>query len=232
MNPWKQVEELVKKAEEQRIRLALNQDGDRARVVFLGDPFAREAAFIDGKYVPFDESHHAMGLRPSCRVSITVVRVDTGEVKVLERSVMFFKELASLRERLCLDDWSFEIVRIGAAGDRATTYRIGEPIALGPEERDAYARLARYDLSRLAAGEVAKATPRLLDRSRARVRTIPRLQANAIVRALRALSRDARRRFLRQFAVQRVRDVATEQLADAMSFVDRLVRDAEIAPFA
>lgn len=73
--------------------LKLAGDGDKAVVVFLGEPHPREVAFVDGKYVEVDEKMKAAGTKASLRVALNVALYDSKEVKVLEQGVMFFKVL-------------------------------------------------------------------------------------------------------------------------------------------
>jgi hypothetical protein len=230
MDMWKRIEELAKQAE-QSTWLALENDGDRATVVFLGDPYPREVVFIDGKYAAFDETHRARGLRPTVRISINVALVDTGEVKVLERGVLFFKELAAIRGQYPLDRWSFEIVRNGPPGSLKTTYRVERDEPLSATAWRMFATLPRYDLARLAAGSVSTEA-RAVDQTELDAPTIATRDAQAIIGALRALSRDATARFLERFSVARIRDVARAHSIEAMEFVDGLVREAEVDPYS
>ena len=226
MNIWKHIEELARQAE-QGIWLALEMDGDSTTVVFLGDPFAREVVFLDGKYVAFNDEHRARGLRPTVRIAINVAIVDTGDVLVFERGVLFFKELAAMRERFPLDRWSFEIERNGAAGSLKTTYRVVQEKALGADERRAYAQLPRYDLARLAAGEFHASVRATQSEARASA-TISARDADAIMDALGLLPRKATERLVNRFGVHWVRDIPAAKALDAIAFVDRLVRDAEV----
>ena len=52
---WQQTEEMAKKHDQGgSLWLKLAGDGDKAVVVFLGEPHPREVAFVDGKYVEVD----------------------------------------------------------------------------------------------------------------------------------------------------------------------------------
>jgi hypothetical protein len=65
---WQQTEEMAKKHDQGgSLWLKLGNDGDKAVVVFLGEPHPREVAFVDGKYVEVDEKMKAAGARrPRC----------------------------------------------------------------------------------------------------------------------------------------------------------------------
>ena len=87
---WQQTEEMAKKHDQGgSLWLKLAGDGDKAVVVFLGEPHPREVAFVDGKYVEVDEKMKAAGTKASLRVALNVALYDSKEVKVLEQGVMF-----------------------------------------------------------------------------------------------------------------------------------------------
>ena len=70
---WQQTEEMAKKHDQGgSLWLKLAGDGDKAVVVFLGEPHPREVAFVDGKYVEFDDKAKQAGLKPSLRVALNV----------------------------------------------------------------------------------------------------------------------------------------------------------------
>jgi len=151
---WQQTEEMAKKHDQGgSLWLKLGNDGDKAAVVFLGEPHPREVCFVDGKYMPFDEELKAQGLKPSLRVALSVALYDSKEVKVLEQGVMFFKDLVRVREKYGLEKWAFEIQRHGAAKDPETTYSILPEHQLSPEQQEAFQALPQHDLEKLYAGE-------------------------------------------------------------------------------
>ncbi len=116
---WQQTQEMAKKHDQNSsVWLKLQNDGDRAVIVFLGEPHPREVAFIDGKYVEVDEKMKAEGHKASLRVALNVALFDTQEVKVLEQGVMFFKDLVRVRDKYGLDNE----LPLPAAGVRAGTY--------------------------------------------------------------------------------------------------------------
>ena len=68
---WQQTEEMAKKHDQGgSLWLKLAGDGDKAVVVFLGEPHPREVAFVDGKYVEVDEKMKAAGTKASLRVAL------------------------------------------------------------------------------------------------------------------------------------------------------------------
>ena len=146
---WQKTEDMAKKYDQSgsgSVWLELQNDDDKAVVVFLGEPHPREVCFVD------DKARQA-GLKPSLRVALNVALYDSKEVKVLEQGVMFFKDLVRVRDKYGLDKWAFEVQRHGAAKDPKTTYSILPEHQLTPEQQRAYQALAQHDLRRLYAGE-------------------------------------------------------------------------------
>jgi hypothetical protein len=151
---WQQTEEMAKKHDQGgSLWLKLAGDGDKAVVVFLGEPHPREVAFVDGKYVEVDEKMKAAGTKASLRVALNVALYDSKEVKVLEQGVMFFKDLVRVREKYGLEKWAFEIQRHGAAKDPKTTYSILPEHQLSVEQQKAFQALPQHDLAKLYSGE-------------------------------------------------------------------------------
>lgn len=160
---WQQTEEMAKKHDQGgSLWLKLAGDGDKAVVVFLGEPHPREVAFVDGKYVEVDDKMKAAGTKASLRVALNVALYDSKEVKVLEQGVMFFKDLVRVREKYGLEKWAFEIQRHGAAKDPKTTYSILPEHQLSVEQQKAFQALPQHDLAKLYSGEGAGVTPVLL----------------------------------------------------------------------
>jgi hypothetical protein len=136
---WKKTEEMAKRHEQGgSLWLKLASDGDKAIVVFLGEPHLREVCFVDGKYVEVDDALKAQGLKSSLRVSLNVALFDSKEVKVLEQGVVFFKDLVRVRDKSGLEKWAFELQRHGAAKDPKTTYSILPKHKLSAEQHKAF----------------------------------------------------------------------------------------------
>lgn len=151
---WQQTEDMAKKHDQSgSVWLKLQNDGDKAVIVFLGEPYPREVAFVDGKYVEVDEKMKAEGHKASLRVALNVALFDTQEVKVLEQGVMFFKDLVRVRDKYGLDKWAFEVQRFDAAWDPKTTYSILPEHQLSVEQQKAFQALPQHDLRRLYTGK-------------------------------------------------------------------------------
>lgn len=244
-NMWQQTEEMAKKHDQGGSQwLKLGNDGDKAVVVFLGEPYPREVCFADGKYVPFDDKAKAQGLKASLRVALNVALYDSREMKVLEQGVMFFKDLVRVREKYGLDRWAFEVQRHGAPKDPKTHYSILPEHQLTADEQRTFQALPRHDLRKLyieaETPEAAAAGASGAGGARVDGPVDPKL-AQAITVQLKALPREAVDRFLEKFGIQRVKDLPTSHLEKARAFVEVLVSDftapgaesqAEIDPFA
>lgn len=127
--------------------LFLRDDGDAARVLFVGAPHMREVCFIGGAYVPFNEARRAIGHKPSLRVSMNVILVPSAEPRVFEQGLRFGEDLVRLKARYRLCQWMFEICRHGAAGDPNTTYSIEPVESLSDDLADEIEQAPTYDLA-------------------------------------------------------------------------------------
>jgi len=224
---WQRTEEMAKAHEQTgSVWLKLAGDGDKAVIVFLGEPYPREVCFVEGKYVEFDEKLKAQGLKPSLRVALNVALFDSKEVKVLEQGVIFFKDLVRVRDKYGLEKWAFEIQRHGAAKDPKTSYSILPEHQLSAEERKVFAALTELDLAKLYAAESDdKSTSLDSYDKKADAKsdgTISPNVAQSIVTSLKALPREAVDRFLQKFGVQRIKDLPTAHLDKARAFVEQL----------
>jgi hypothetical protein len=224
-NMWEQTETLARKLEADTSHwLKLSSDGDKTTLVFLGEPFPREVAFVDGKSVPFDEKLQGMGHKPSLRIAFNVALYDTGEVKVLEQGVTFFRDLLRVREHYGLEKWSFEVERHGAANDPKTTYSILPERQLSAVERSAYRKLALLDLPRLYAGN-PDAVPMEPDGPGLGLDPV---LVDAIATQLRAMPSQAIDRFLQAFDVARISELRAGQRDKAVAFVRQLISELDV----
>ncbi len=116
---WQQTEEMAKKHDQGgSLWLKLAGDGDKAVVVFLGEPHPREVAFVDGKYVEVDEKMKAAGTKASLRVALNVALYDSKEVTTAPASVT---KMAGVGRKL-------RARRRAREKTRATSPREGYPI--------------------------------------------------------------------------------------------------------
>ena len=231
-NMWQQTEEMAKKHDQGASTwLKLGNDGDKAVVVFLGEPFPREVCFTDGKYMPFDDKLKAQGLKPSLRVALNVALYDTKEVKVLEQGVTFFKDLSRVREKYGLDKWAFEIQRHGAAKDPKTTYSILPEHQLTAEQQKEFQALPLHDLEKLYAegGGEEGGSLGSYDAKKG-TEAIDAKTAQSITVVLKALPREAAERFCKKLGVTRIKDLPAAQVEKAVAYLDTLEAEFKAAP--
>ena len=237
---WQHTEDLAKRHDQSGGNwLKLTNDGDKAVVVFLGEPYPREVCFVDGKYVLFDDKLRAQGLKPSLRVALNVALFDTKDVKVLEQGVMFFKDLVRVREKYGLERWAFEVQRHGAAKDPKTSYSLLPEHQLSAEQQRAFQALPLHDLAKMYAGdEGSSGSVGSYDRRPSE--TIEPRVAQDLATQLKALPREAVDRFLQKFPVQRIKDLPGAQIEKARAFVEQLTAEftapapaaGDVDPFA
>ena len=223
---WQQTEEMAKKHDQGgSLWLKLGNDGDKAVVVFLGEPFPREVCFVDGKYMPLDDKLKAQGIKASLRVALNIALFDTKEVKVLEQGVMFFKDLVRVREKYGLEKWAFEIQRHGAAKDPKTTYSILPEHQLTPEQLKEFQGLKLNDLDKLYSGAGDESSSSLGSYDRKDSDVIDAGTAQAIATQLKTMPREAVDRFCKKFGVARIKDLPTAQVEKARAFVEVLASE-------
>lgn len=225
-NMWQQTEEMAKKQEQGGPWLKLQNDGEKAVVVFLGGPFPRELCFVEGKYVQYDEKLKAQGLKCSLRVALNVALYESKEVKVLEQGAVFFRDLVQVREKYGLEKWAFEVQRHGAAKDPKTTYSILPEHQLSAEEQKAFLALPLHELEKLYTSE-PEGDGELRSYDEKAGGTIEPKVAHSIVTQLKTLPREAVDRFLQKFGVLRIKDLPASQVETARAFVEQL--QAELA---
>jgi hypothetical protein len=241
---WDQAEELAKQHEESGgLWLKLVNDKDRAVVVFLGAPFARDVCFIDGKYVLFDEALKAKGERPTARVAFNVALYDTKDVKIFEQGLTFYKDLKRVRDKYGVRNWAFEVQRHGAAKDPKTTYSILPDRQLTAEEQSVFQALVLHDLPAVYAGDAAdaeavgsdgldsydrspgRAAPSQPKAATAAPAVIDDRTVELLVTHLKPLPRAAVERFCAMFGIARIKELPATRAAEATRAVDALVAE-------
>ncbi len=212
---WTRTQEIAKRHDQNAGHwLKLQNDGDKAVVVFLGEPHPREVCFIDNKYVPFDENLKSQGFKPTLRVALNAAIADTKEVKVIEQGVTFFKDLIQVRDKYTLEKWAFEVQRHGAAKDPKTKYSILPERQLSAEDQKAFQSLEQHDLAALYDSANAESA-------------FPIEQANdpdpvvlaTLASRLKMLPREAVERFCSKFGITRIKELTRAQVDSAVEFV-------------
>jgi hypothetical protein len=260
-NMWAQTAEMAKRHDNGGQWLRLQNDGDKTKVVFLGEPYPREVCFVDNKYLLASDSLRAEGHRVSLRIAFAVALLDTREVKVFEQGVGFFKDLLEVKEKYGLERWAFQIKRIGAAKDPKTKYSILPERQLSPDEvaafkgfripnlRDLYSDVPSASGAAAAAG-TSNATPHSAATSGGAMQSgfagaptfIDPHTGQQLVSALKMLPRESIDRFLAHFGVQQIKLVPAARTEEARYFVEALAAEfaarqqaaapQEIDPFA
>ena len=243
---WELTEELAKKHDQAGgTWLKLAGDGDKAVVVFLGEPYPREVCFVDGRYLPFDDELKAAGHKASLRVAFNVALYETKEVKVFEQGRVFFTDLMEVRAKYGLEKWCFEATRHGPAKEPKTSYSILPEKQLTPQEQRAFQALPLHDLERLYTEDATEADTHAagaFDSYDAKKSAAPidAKTAQSIVVVLKALPREATDRFCKKFGIARIKDLPAAQIEKAVVYLDDLeaefkqsaAADEPVDPFA
>jgi hypothetical protein len=203
--------------------LKLANHGDRAVVVFLGEPYPREVVFDQGSYQPFTPAHATAGLKPTYRFPINVCVLPDAQVKVLEIGAALIRDVLAVRTKYGLAGWAYEIVRNGAAKDPKTTYKLLPERALTTDEQRRFAGLPLHDL------EALYDPARRAERSMAPV-PIDDPTAQDLVEHLRTLPRPAVAEWLHEMKIARVRELTTDKLAEARALIKQLAEHAKAQP--
>ena len=241
---WDQAAEMANQSGKGGRFVKLQNDGDKVDVVFLGEPFPLEVCFVNGRYVRFTEELKSQGHKSSLRVAFNVALVDSKEVKILEISVVLFKDVLQVREKYGLDRWSFEVRRRGAANDPKTTYTILPDRQLTPEQQKEFQALPLHDLESFFA-ETASETNRTngalgASSSKPNGGAVAVKTTQSIAVILRSLPMEAASRFCKKFGIERIKDLPSERGDDSISYLDELEAEfrvlqepkPEVDPFA
>lgn len=228
-NAWDSAKGIVEKhAAASGVFVRLANNGDKVTGVFCGDPFAREVIWIGDKYEIYDAAnpdHQATGKRPSLKVAINFFVLPDGEMKVIEGSTQWFKDLVKVRDKYGLENWSFEIERRGEPKDPKTKYTILPEDKIDSQLRAQIARTELHNLEAILLNTGTKQEPadELIDSTAAadiigRLKVMPRDQVEAILGAL---------------GVQRVRELKASAVEHAFNLIDKYQsgQGDEIDPF-
>jgi len=144
MDNWQHTEDLVAKhTPKPSPWLRLTDDGDKALVIFLGEPYPWEI-----------EAAGLVRLFPAINVALyESSRVETWEVKAFACDIPLFKDLIRVRDKYNLDAWVFEIQRHGGSFDPSATWSLLPEQQLSPEERQNLSTLPLHDLEALCKEE-------------------------------------------------------------------------------
>lgn len=237
---WNTVKERIDQVDEAGgLWVKLKDDGDKVVGIFLGDPFPREVHWGGERYEECTgkECEHCKTSKPSLRISINLaMKTEKGwEVKALEQTATFFKDVMKCDEKYGLDAWSFEIERHGAAGDTKTTYSILPEEKLSKDDVKALEALQLLDLAALykegagASDEWAKEKEKDGFEEYAKDEKVPEKVADSIIVVLKELPREATNRFLEKFKIKKVRELRLADKKAAIEFLDALEEEKKKA---
>lgn len=226
-NMWDRAAEMAKRHERQGngLWLKLANDGDKAVLVFLGEPYPREVCFVDGGCLSASDPK-TKGMKPSLRVAFNVALLDSMEVKILELGKLFYEDVVRLKGKYGLENCAFEVERHGAARDPSTTYSILLEKQLTPEEKARLADLPLHNLATLYDDDASSET-KVGSYDKTPAGAVDPKVAYAITAELKTLPREMVTRFLEEFGVARVRDLKAEQADAAREFVELLKSEAD-----
>jgi hypothetical protein len=239
---WNAAEELTEKHMNANSGLFVRLANDRDKVVgvFLGEPYARETHWIGERYeLCTGEGCRlcAEGTRASLRVALNLYVPAEGQVKVMEGSASWFKDVMKARTKYGLDKWMFEIERQGAAGDPKTKYSILPEEKIDPGLAAHLGTLQLHDLTKAIAGD-KKSAP---IGGNAKVDALIDMgSASHLIGRLKSLPREAVDTFLEKFGVDRVRDLKVSEEKAALTalasleakYLGQQGQTEEIDPFA
>jgi len=226
---WEHIDELAKNDDQGGggAWLRLANDGDKAVVVFVGDPFPRRVCFVDGKYLNVTPDLVAKGVKVTTRVATNVAVLPGFDVKAFEMALGqrggLYSQVRELRKKYGFGDWAFEIVRHGTGLD--TTYTSLPERQLSADEKRKVAGLQLKDLAKLYGdreGGSGKLTTGGAASGGGFDDVIDDEVAAALMAGLKELPKEAVERFCERFGVQRIRQVPKNLGGKAQEFVDTM----------
>jgi hypothetical protein len=231
--------------------LRLANDGDKVVGVFVGEPLSREVVWTGEKYLdvrnPEAEKYLKKGRSSSLRVAMNIYVLAERAVKIYEMGAVVFKDVFKLREKYGLDTWAFEIERHGGKGDNKTSYTILPEQRLDDAMRREIAQLELHDLEKVLNntdnGDDGDEEPRFESYEGKqdapkdkRDRPIDNAILEQVMPRLKVLPRERLDEFLKQFKVQRVKDLRAGDHTAVLEFLSRIEAamqpPQEIDPFA
>jgi hypothetical protein len=248
-NAWEHAKQMAERHTSSTfVRLA--NDGDKVVGVFVGEPLAREVVWTGEKYLdvksPEAEKYLKKGRSSNLRVAMNIYVLAENAVKVYEMGATVFKDVFKLRDKYGLDTWAFEIERHGGKGDNKTSYTILPEQRLDDAMRRKIAQLELHDLEKVLSntddgdGDEERGFDSYEDKQDApkdkRDRPIDSAILEQVMPRLKVLPRERLDEFLKQFKVQRVKDLRAGDQTAVLEFLSRIEAamqpPREIDPFA
>ncbi len=231
--------------------LNLKDDGDKAIIAFVGDPFSRLVYWDqkEGQYLDAESdggkafADNNPDKKPSFRASINCYVLQTGNgknmadderVAMFENGVTWFNDLVKCKEKYGLGIWLFEMERSGKAKDPKTTYSILPDKKIedvpGLAEKIKAAKL--FDL----ANPNAKDDDAPAGGSKSNG-VVSDDQSAKLIAELKTLDRSELDKFLNTFEIKRVKELPTGKLDAAFAWIterkpgESKTEEKEVDPF-
>ncbi len=242
MNAWNTAAQLAEKHSNQGgIFVRLTNNHDKVVGAFCGEPFSREVVWTGERYETYNEFKHADS-RPSLRVMLNFYVPDEDQMKVIEGGTAWLKDLLKVREKYGLEKWLFEIERHGEARDPKTRYTILPDAQI---ESAMAADMRRCELPIIAAvnGLAVGGGAMLALAADFRIvstegslhfpfpnrkspwQNLPEYVVKELSERLRRLRREDVQTFLKEFGIQRVRDLGPDLEPQARALLADLELD-------
>lgn len=220
---WDVAEEAIEKASS-GIFLRLENDGDKAVVFFIGEPFVVEMFWDGDGYVPFTKEHEAKGQKPSPKFKFNVYVPAEKAIKIYESNVQTMKNILGCKKKYGLDTKTFEIERKGKKGDTKTTYPILPDNDLTAEHREIMSKLPLHDLAKDGNDDKDKkdGASGFSTFKPGSDGVIDSKLAEQLMARLKVLKREEIVKFLSAFGVEKIKAVKAVDGEKAAKFVDYL----------
>lgn len=204
MSMWDEAAEAAKKYTNQGgLFLRLADDGDKALVVFMGEPQPQEVVWTGDGHEPYDADKHGKDKKPSLRIKINVFNTTEKQMQIWDMNSATFKSLLQLRAKYGLGK-VYEVTRNGKKGDPKTTYMILPEQDIGEALAERLKAEQLHDLTKDDSGGNSASKNREL-----------------LVSILKALQPALLQKFCDKFG-PKIRDIPDEKLVDALAAAHEL----------
>lgn len=257
---WKETE---KKADDAAVGggifLKLEDDGDTALIVWLGEPYGRDVIWTGERYLDAESDDGVAYLdnnpkkKASFRASMNALVLKKGHkddkelkvsedgVQIFENGVNWFGDLCKIKDKYGLGVWAFELQRNGKARDPKTTYSMLPDTKIadidGLKERvESAMKDSLNDLENPVANNNDDDDD---DKKKGNgvSGTINDEQKTALVTDLKELGREVLDEFLTKFDVKQLKLLPASKVDEAIAFIaekkgGNAAAEEEIDPFA
>lgn len=226
---WDETKQMADEVSTGGIFLRLEQDHDKAIVVFLGEPYGREVIWTGERYLDADSDDGKAYLdnhpkaRATTRFSMNCLVLESGNgdrvvkderVAIFENGVTWFNDLVAIRNKYGPGIWTFEVERHGKPRDTKTTYSMlpHEKIADVAGLADKVKAATLLDLANPSGGGDATG-------STSGNGVISESDKSALVADLKTLGREDLAAFLSEFGIKQVKELPSGKLSDAKAWI-------------